>query len=231
MIVCVTGTGTDVGKTVAVAALASVWSQRGHDVRVVKTIQTGEEAGQGDATTVARLTGVPVAEGWRYPEPLAPNLAARRAGMPTPTLTELTQWIREHDVDNGVLLVEGAGGLLVRLAVDVTLLSVCAELSAPLVVVSSLGLGSLNVAELTVREARRAGVRVAGLIGGSMPTEPDLATLLNVDELPAVTGVELWGALPAGIGECEAEEFAVIAQQALGAIPDPTQLPGRRRAR
>ena len=98
-------------------------------------------------------------------------------------------------------------------------------------VVSSLGLGSLNVAELTVREARRAGVRVAGLIGGSMPTEPDLATLLNIDELPAVTGVELWGALPAGIGECEAEEFAVIAQQALGEIPDPTQLPGRRRAR
>ncbi len=223
MIIVVTGTNTDVGKTIATAALAAAWQDAGLSVRVAKPLQTGEPEGSGDANTVARLTGVRTHELARFPEPLAPNLSARRAGMQVPPLKEVCEWIRdldaEHAAHDGVTLVEGAGGLLVRLADEYTIADIAAELRAPLVVVTSLGLGSLNAAELTVREAQRRGVRVAGLVGGSLPADPDLATRLNLEELPVVTGVELWANIPAGAGALSQEKFAAMAR-ALG-IPTP----------
>ncbi|MCX2163597.1 dethiobiotin synthase [Corynebacterium auriscanis] len=205
MIYCITGTNTDVGKTIATAALAAHYTAQGLRVTVAKPVQTGEPPGHGDTTTVARLTGVQTCEFVRYPEPLAPNLSARRAGMPQPDREELVNWIRGIEAD--IVLVEGAGGLLVRLADDFTLADVAADLSAPLIVVTSLGLGSLNAAELTVEAAHSRGLKVAGLIGGSLPATPDLATRLNIQELPHITGVPLLGCIPAGAGALNQEEF------------------------
>ena len=221
MIIAVTGTNTDVGKTVATAAIAAVLQRRGFDVVAAKPIQTGEEAGQGDASAVAKLAGIETFERWRYPEPLAPNLAARRAGIQTPSLDEVTEWIRSLDAPERVVLVEGAGGLLVRLADDYTLADIAKATGAPLVVVTSLGLGSLNLAELTCVHARAMGLEVLGLIGGSMPEHPDLPTRLNVEEMPEVTGAEYWGHLPEGCGRLSQDEFADVAWEAIGARVSP----------
>ena len=221
MIIAVTGTNTDVGKTVATAAIAAVLKRRGFDVVAAKPIQTGEEAGQGDASAVAKLAGIETFERWRYPEPLAPNLAARRAGIQTPSLDEVTEWIRSLDAPERVVLVEGAGGLLVRLADDYTLADIAKATGAPLVVVTSLGLGSLNLAELTCVHARAKGLEVLGLIGGSMPEHPDLPTRLNVEEMPEVTGAEYWGHLPEGCGRLSQDEFADVAWEAIGARVSP----------
>ena len=57
MIIYVTGTNTDVGKTVATAALASAFKQRGREVIYAKPLQTGEPEGKGDAATVGKLAG------------------------------------------------------------------------------------------------------------------------------------------------------------------------------
>lgn len=216
MIIAVTGTNTDVGKTVATAAIASVLARLGVDVVAAKPIQTGEVPGQGDASTVAELSSVPTFDRWRYPEPLAPNVAARRAGIQTPPLAEVAEWVRAFDAPGRVVLVEGAGGLLVRLADDYTLVDIAQAVDAPLVVVTSLGLGSLNLAELTCAQARAAGLEVLGLIGGSMPDDPDLPTRLNVAELPAVTGAEYFGHLPAGCGRLDPGRFAEVAWDAIG---------------
>jgi len=216
MIIAITGTNTDVGKTVATAAIAAVLKRRGIDVVAAKPIQTGEEPGQGDASAVAKLAGIETFERWRYPEPLAPNLAARRAGIQTPSLDEVAEWIRSLDAPGRVVLVEGAGGLLVRLADDYTLADIAKATGAPLVVVTSLGLGSLNLAELTCVQARAMGLEVLGLIGGSMPDNPDLPTRLNVEELPEVTGADYWGHLPEGCGRLDPAEFAEIAWDAIG---------------
>ena len=221
MIIAVTGTNTDVGKTVATAAIAAVLKRRGFDVVAAKPIQTGEEAGQGDASAVAKLAGIETFERWRYPEPLAPNLAARRAGIQTPSLGEVTEWIRSLDAPERVVLVEGAGGLLVRLADDYTLADIAKATGAPLVVVTSLGLGSLNLAELTCVHARATGLEVLGLIGGSMPDNPNLPTRLNVEEMPEVTGAEYWGHLPEGCGRLSQDEFADVACEAIGARVSP----------
>lgn len=216
MIIAVTGTNTDVGKTVATAAIAAVLKRCGVDVVAAKPIQTGEEPGRGDASAVEKLAGIATFERWRYPEPLAPNLAARRAGIQTPSLDEVAEWIRSLDAPDRVVLVEGAGGLLVRLADDYTLADLAKATGAPVVVVTSLGLGSLNLAELTCVQARAMGLEVLGLIGGSMPDNPDLPTSLNVEELPEVTGADYWGHLQEGSGRLDPERFAKVAWDAIG---------------
>ncbi|WP_448850692.1 dethiobiotin synthase [Corynebacterium sp. 335C] len=209
-ITIVTGTGTDVGKTVATAALAARELAEGRAPRVVKPAQTGESEGSGDLATVARLTGVDdLHEFARYPEPPAPATAARRAGVELLDLGETARRIGKLD-DGRPVLVEGAGGLLVRIA-EWTIADLAAELGAPVLVVWSTGLGSLNHAELTVRELERRGLECVGLIGGSLPAEPDLATRCNADDLPAVTGVPVRAWIPAGSGAWPRERFPAEA--------------------
>ncbi|WP_151528835.1 MULTISPECIES: dethiobiotin synthase [Corynebacterium] len=199
-IVVITGTNTDVGKTYATAALAAVASDMGLEVTVVKPAQTGEPEGQGDLATVQALCpAVERVVGYaRYPEPLAPNISARRAGMEQLELEPTVQQIAELDGPGRLVLVEGAGGLLVRIADEWTIADVAARLEAPLVVVTSVGLGSLNLAELSVEAARARGITVAGLIGGNVPPEPDLATRLNLEEFSVVTSTPYVASVPQG---------------------------------
>lgn len=205
--IVITGTNTDVGKTIATAALAA----RIPGALPVKPVQTGEPDGSGDIVTIERLTGVRGVEFTRYPEPLAPNLSARRAGMVQLSLAEAVAKIRALEAPDRTLLIEGAGGLLVRMGDDWNLADLAAELNADVLVVTSLGLGSLNLAELTVEAARARGLRVIGLIGGAMPKAPDLATRLNVEQLPQVTGVPFLGWLPEGAGSLSVASFAHVA--------------------
>ena len=84
--IVVTGTDTDVGKTVVTAALAAAYAGRGRSVCVVKPAQTGVTAQQaGDLDEVRRLAGpVTTVEPVRLPDPLAPDLAARVASKHCP---------------------------------------------------------------------------------------------------------------------------------------------------
>lgn len=206
-LIFISGTGTDVGKTVATAALATLLHDAGHRVLPVKPVQTGEPAGSGDIFSIQALTGIPGVELHRYPEPLAPNLAARRAARPQLQRTELLEQLRGLDRPGRTVLVEGAGGLLVRLADDFTLADLIVDLGAPLILVTGTGLGSLNAAALSVEAARRRGIEVLGLIGGRHPVVPDLAATLNLAELEQVTGVPFLGSLPEGIAGLGPEEF------------------------
>ncbi|WP_199256988.1 dethiobiotin synthase [Tomitella fengzijianii] len=217
----VTGTSTGVGKTVTTAALASVLTGSG-SVAVCKPAQTGLLPGEpGDIADVVRLAGaVTTVELARYPEPLAPDTAARRAGMPLLRCGEVVESVRELAAKHDHVLVEGAGGVLVRLGEGgFTLADVAAgvrdagvgEVAA--VVVVDPALGALNHAELTVRALRSAGVRCAGLVIGAWPGEPDLAMRCNLDDLPAVTGVPVIGRLPEGAGAMGRAEFAAEARR------------------
>lgn len=225
-ILCVTGTGTDVGKTIATAAIAGVLRAHGRTVVVVKPAQTGypgtgEGAGQGgDLDDVARLTGVTDLHGFaRYPEPMAPLAAARRAGMPPLMLHDVAARITALDGPDRTVLVEGAGGLLVRLGADGPghadqwgLPELAAHLpGAKTVVVTSLGLGSLNVAELTVEVARGRGMNVIGLVGGSLPAGDDPIVATNLEDLPHLTGVDVLGCVPERSGALGRQEFLAAA--------------------
>ncbi|RDI65392.1 dethiobiotin synthase [Nocardia pseudobrasiliensis] len=210
-VLIVTGTSTDIGKTVTTAALAATARAAGRSVAVCKPAQTGIAPGEpGDLAEIQRLSGATrTLELARYPEPLAPDTAARRCGQPLLTLSEVAAAIDSLS-DADLTLVEGAGGLLVRLG-EFTLLDLAQKLSAPVLVVTAAGLGTLNHSELTTRTLTAAGLHCAGLVIGSWPATPDLASECNRSDLPAVTGVEVVGVVPEGAGGWGSERFEAEA--------------------
>ena len=219
-VVVVTGTDTGVGKTIATAALAATASG---DVVVVKPVQTGiADDPDRDVSVVERLTGRQVREFAALDEPLAPDTAARRRGVPIPAVAEHVDRIRALCDVHDTVLVEGAGGLLVRLDTDGgTLLDLAAALAAGLpegvrlevVVVCRAGLGTLNHSELTVGALRARGLEPAGLVIGSWPPEPGLAERCNREDLPRVTGVPVIAVLPEGAGLLDRAEFVAGAPE------------------
>jgi dethiobiotin synthetase len=217
--VLVTGTSTGVGKTVVTAALAVALADAGFRVRVVKPVQTGTGGDEpSDAEVVRRLTGLTdVSELASLPEPLAPDTAARLRGVSTPTVAELAELIARDADDVDYVLVEGSGGVLVRLDTSGgTLLDLgglleqrSAAVSA--LVVTTLALGTLNHTELTLSAVRAAGLRPAGLVIGSRPSDLGLAENCNLTELPRVTGLPTVAEVPAGAGTLESAAFRSAA--------------------
>ncbi|MHA6630183.1 dethiobiotin synthase [Pseudonocardia sichuanensis] len=218
-VLVVTGTGTGVGKTVVTAALAAVAAARGERVAVLKPAQTGVAPGEpGDLADVARLVpGTTGRELARYPDPLAPDTAARRVGAAPVTPAAAAQAAAALAAEHDLVLVEGAGGLLVRFDADGTLADVAGLLAAPVLVVAAAGLGTLNATELTVAALRSRGLGCAGVVIGAWPAEPDLAARCNLADLPATSGVPLLGALPDGAGALAPERFATVARHSLAA--------------
>jgi dethiobiotin synthetase len=171
-ILVVTGTGTEVGKTVVTAAVAALAAARGGGVAVVKPAQTGVGPGEpGDLAEVARLAGIgDTHEYARYPDPLSPAAAARISGLPPLSLAQAARSIRKLALDRALVLVEGAGGLLVRYDEDgATLADLARELGAPALVVADPALGTLNHTALTLESMALRGVDLAGIVLGSWP--------------------------------------------------------------
>jgi dethiobiotin synthetase len=210
----VTGTNTSVGKTVATAAIACGARLAGIDVAVCKPVQTGSPADD-DLADIARLSGVTDLHGsWRYPEPLAPVAAAQRADLALPTRAELVGSVREAgDGAARLVLVEGAGGLLVELGEDgVTLRDVAMDLAAPVVVVVAAGLGTLNHTALTLESLASQGIPCEGLVIGAWPADPGPVEEGNREALSRLA--PLRAVLPAGLGTAAAGEFEAVCSAA-----------------
>jgi dethiobiotin synthetase len=219
-VIIVTGTDTEVGKTVVTAALAASLS-RTREVAVLKPAQTGVGPGDpGDAGDVRRLSGVEsVHEGVRLRDPLAPTIAARLEGVPVPSVRDHAATVHELATSHDVVLVEGAGGLLVGLDADgAGLPELAAALEVPVgfVVVAGAGLGTLNHSGLTLEALRRRGHPVLGLVVGSVPQTPGLAEQTNLEGLETVTGAPLIGCVPAGAGSLPSGEFCSAAPSWFG---------------
>lgn len=224
-VLVVTGTGTEVGKTVVTAAVAAAALAAGRSVAVLKAAQTGVRPNEpGDAEEVARLAGaVTAGEVARFPDPLAPATAARRAGLAAVSPHDVAERAAKLATEHDLVLVEGAGGLLVRFdAAGGTLADAAALLAAPLLVVAPAGLGTLNATELTTRELRGRGLDPAGVVIGSWPSQPDLAARCNLLDLPDVAGVPLLGAVPAGSGALPPAGFRAAAPHWLAPLLEGT---------
>jgi biotin synthase len=217
-VLIVTGTGTGVGKTVVTAAVAALARERGTRVAVVKPAQTGLRPGEpGDLAEVHRLAQVDdLHELARYPDPLSPQAAARLSPVDGLVLDDVARQVAALAADRELVLVEGAGGLLVRFAEDGwTVADLARLLDAPLLVVAAAGLGTLNHTALTLEVLAGRGLRLAGgVVVGCWPAEPDLAARSNVRDLEAVSGRPLGGALPAGAPG--SLDFAGVARHTLG---------------
>jgi dethiobiotin synthetase len=152
----VTGTDTDVGKTVVAA-----WLLAHLDAYYWKPVQAGR-APETDAETVRRLAEVAadriLPEVYCLDEPIAPHEAARRAGI-TIDMAKLvpprTDW---------PLIVEGAGGLLVPLTDEAHVIDLAAELHLPVILVGRSTLGTINHTLLSLEALRRRGLPIAGVV-------------------------------------------------------------------
>lgn len=218
-VLIVSGTGTGIGKTIVVAAIAALAAAEGKRVALVKPAQTGLEPGEpGDLDVAARLSGVAdLHELSRYPEPLAPATAGRRSGLPDVPWVEVVDTVEALSLDRDLVLVEGAGGLLVRLdRRGGTVADVAAAIDAPVLVVVPAGLGALNACALTAEALRARDATCAGVVIGSWPREPDLAAWCNVGDLEDYAGAPLVGALPEQVGALDADQFRRVAHRSLG---------------
>lgn len=218
-VVLVTGTGTEVGKTVVTAALASLVRARGSTVAVAKVAQTGVGAGEpGDVEMVRRLAGdIDTHELLRLADPLAPDAAARRAGVTLPPVAAHARTLGDLAAAVSVVIVEGSGGLLVRLderggtLADIGSALRYKGISCGVILVASAALGTLNTAALTSEALRHRGLPLLGVVIGQWPHEPGLAELSNLTDLPRVTGAPLLGRVPAGAGALAEAEFVAAA--------------------
>lgn len=217
-VLVVTGTGTDVGKTVVTAAIAALAADRGRRVAVLKPAQTGVLDGEpGDLAEVSRLAGkVTVRELRRYPDPLSPEAAARLSGLPPLRPAEIAAAASELVDDHDLVLVEGAGGLLVRFDPDGgTLADVAWSLGAPALLVAAAGLGTLNTTALTAEALQRRGIECIGVVVGRWPAEPDLAARSNLTDLPVAAGSPLLGVMPDGMAALSPADFLAVARDSL----------------
>jgi dethiobiotin synthetase len=195
----ITATDTGVGKTVIAAAIASWFKHRGKRVGVCKIAATGcvhrrEGLVSEDAELLAHHADSPfpldVICPVRYAEPLAPAVAAERAGIPL-DWSLLQASLETMSAQSDVMIVEGVGGVMVPMDDRHTVLDVATWLRLPTIVVARPDLGTINHTLLTVNALRSAGVPVAGVVVNRYPTDtPDTAQETN----PAA--IEKWGKIP-----------------------------------
>jgi dethiobiotin synthetase len=172
----VTATDTGVGKTVVTAGLAAVLRARGLDVAIFKPVQSGALAD--DPAGDAALLGADCV--YSFAAPLAPLVAARAEGK-TIELEPILERARKLANEHELLLVEGAGGLLVPLAPGLDMADLAVALALPLIIVARAGLGTVNHTLLTIEAAKARGLTVAAVVlnGASDKSTADNTALIE----------------------------------------------------
>jgi dethiobiotin synthetase len=215
--VFITGTDTGVGKTVVGAALALFLRGRGLDVGVMKPVETGvpDPARLGADGELLRWSAGSdddreLISPYRFRRPLAPAVAAKAEGR-TVDFVRLAATARELASRHDILLVEGAGGLMVPLSGGLLVADLARELAFPLLVVCRPALGTINHSLLTVFAARTMGIPLAGLLVNGMPDDPDEAESAAPHALASLASADLLGVLSRVDGDDRAKAERLAA--------------------
>lgn len=205
----VTGTGTEVGKTVVAAVLAHGLRREGATVAVFKPAVTGlDEPGETDHALLRRAADSEQSDDeiapYRYRPPASPHLAAAQAGEEIDP-ERLRSGARSAAADADVLVCEGVGGLLVPLSwrlggamrdqgANYLVSDLAVDLGLPMIVAAAPGLGTINHTLLTLESARSAGLKVAAVVLTPWPEEPsaiERSNLKTIESLGEVTVLTL----------------------------------------
>jgi dethiobiotin synthetase len=193
--VFVTGTGTEVGKTVVAALIAHTLAASGDIVAVFKPAVTGlEDPGEPDHELLRRAAGSEQGDDgiapYRYGPPASPHLAAALAGEEIDP-ARLRSAAEAAAGGAGEIVCEGVGGLLVPLSADYTVRDLAIDLGLPLVVAASPGLGTINHTLLTLEAARGAGLEVAMVVLTPWPDTPSAVEESNLETIAALGEVRV----------------------------------------
>lgn len=202
-----TGTGTEVGKTVVAAVIARSLVKEGKRVAVFKPAVTGldDHADGGpdcggpasprpDHVMLRDAAGVSQTDEeiapYRYGPPISPHLAAELAGEEIEP-ERLLGAAREAAADVDALVCEGVGGLLVPLAQDYLVRDFAADLGLPLAIAAAPGLGTINHTVLTIEAARAASLEVAAIVLTPWPEQPNAIEQSNRETIATLGGVRV----------------------------------------
>lgn len=192
----VTGTDTEVGKSVVAASICAALAAAGEHVAAFKPVVTGLEDPPGDfghdhelLASVANAGQAPedVAP-YRFGPPISPHLAADVA-LTTVEPAELLAAARAHEL----LVCEGVGGLMVPLTSGYLVRDFAVELGLPVVIAARTGLGTINHTLLTVEAARSGGLRVAAVVMTPWPAEPHVMERSNRETIERLGDVPVAG--------------------------------------
>jgi dethiobiotin synthetase len=202
----VTGTGTGVGKTIVSSALAGFFAREGYSVGVFKPVQTGAERNASgilesqDTRFMASACGCDASAKLLNPycfEPAcSPHLAAEMAGeiiRPEKIKSAYQELSQQYDL----IIIEGAGGLMVPLTPIFFICDLVQMLNTPLLIVSHNTLGTINHSILTIRQAYSANLKVLGVIfNHTVDSSLGFVEETNPMVVQDLTGVEVFGTIP-----------------------------------
>ncbi|MBN2468349.1 MAG: dethiobiotin synthase [Deltaproteobacteria bacterium] len=206
----VTGTGTEVGKSIVAGGLAALLREEGVDVGVMKPAESGCETVNGrvvaaDGEFLRQMAGndddLDRVVSYRFTAPVAPGVAAEMENVtinPERIIANFNDLAERHEF----LLVEGAGGVLVPLCGDFLVLDLMKLLRLPILVVGRGDLGTINHTLLTVRCVVAENLRPVGIILNNLSAAETVASRTNPGVIERLTDVPIWGVLPYRKGLC-----------------------------
>ena len=219
----VTGTDTEVGKSVVAASICAALAARGERVAAFKPVVTGLDEEPGEFGRDHELLAAAANAGQSpsdvtphtFGPAVSPHLAAEMAGM-TLEPRELVEAAREQARvagkeaagEDAILVCEGVGGLLVPITPGYLVRDLAIDLALPVVVAARPGLGTISHTLLTVEAARAGGLTVAAVVMTPWPDDPSPMERSNRDTIARLGDVNVMGlprTTPGGLAEAGAE--------------------------
>lgn len=219
----ITGTDTGVGKTVVTALLACTLSKRGLRVGVMKPVETGcpregDRLVPQDSLFLRQVSGCTAPQElvtpYTFAEPLAPAIAAELTGS-TIEMKHIRRCYEQLLAEHDIVLVEGAGGLLVPLTAQLSMHDIAVELNLPVLVVACNKLGAINHTLLTVTVAHERSQVLGIVLNHIQAPDKDLAMQTNADAL------RRWGKAPL-LGQVP--YMPIITAEALGYVGEQSTI-------
>ena len=230
----VTGTDTNVGKTTLACALLAAAARAGLRGIGMKPAESGcPSSATGelipiDAEALRKVSSIPLPLSqtclYRFAEPLAPGVAADRNHTIIDVDLIGQAFARIQALSPDLLLVEGAGGLLVPFGDGILAVDIAQRLELPLIIVARPDLGTINHTLLTLEAAASRGLTIAGLAFSC--TRPDIATdfiASNISEIRKIRWVPFLGVLPV-VEPLETNTLATAGEPLLRTLLDPHRL-------
>lgn len=200
----VTGTDTAVGKTLVAAGLVALLKERGFDVGVMKPLESGAPSFGStpiprDAVYLKEIAGVnddlSLINPYCFHSPLAPAVAAKREGVKV-DLERIASAFAQLNGLHPIMVVEGAGGLLVPIAEGRLLPDLIKMLQLPILVVARSTLGTINHTLLTLEYCRREMIPVLGVILSKSTPDPDPSEEENAELIATIGCIPVLGTIP-----------------------------------
>ncbi len=195
-LIFITATDTGVGKTVATSVLGVLLQSQGINVGVMKPVQCAGNDAQLLKKTLGLKESLSIINPIHAPEPLSPHLALKRSKQ-TFDLKKIRASLKTLSTQYDIVLIEGAGGLMVPLKDGYYNADLIRDLKAELIIVARLGLGTINHTLLTVHQALRYGLKIKGIIfSDTKAGRKTLPEQTNPNEIEKLSKIKVLGTIP-----------------------------------